>query len=93
MNFANIFIWKDSEHPRWTILNGNLCVLVEPDFEAAVFPAAGRRRPRPGDDRGLPGAHAPRLSRVPEAFVRRFGAGFREEEDPDNFDYSTASRT
>jgi hypothetical protein len=69
MNFANIFIWKDSEHPRYTTLNGNLCLLIEPDFEPPYFlPPAG------GD-------------RVPEEFVRRFGAGFRVEEDPDNFDY------
>jgi len=86
MNFANIFIWKDSEHPRWTLLNGNLCVLVEPDFEPAYF------LPLVGGDR-VPETivaclrHAPRLSRVPEEFVRRFGAGFRVEEDPDNFDY------
>ena len=86
MNFANIFIWKDSEHPRYTILNGSLCVLVEPDFEPPYF------LPPVGGDRGPETIaaclrHAPRLSRVPEEFVRRFGAGFRAEEDPDNFDY------
>jgi len=86
MNFANIFIWKDSEHPRFTFLNGNLCVLVEPDFEAPYF------LPPVGGD-GVPETiatclrHAPRLSRVPEEFVRRYGAGFKAEEDPDNFDY------
>jgi len=86
MNFANIFIWKDSEHPRYTILDGNLCILVEPDYEPPYF------LPPVGADR-IPETiaaclrHAPRLSRVPEEFVRRFGAGCREEEDPDNFDY------
>jgi hypothetical protein len=86
MNFANIFIWKDSEHPRWTLLNGNLCVLVEPDFEPAYFlpPAGGDRVP---ETIAACLRQAPRLSRVPEEFVRRFGAGFRAEEDPDNFDY------
>jgi hypothetical protein len=86
MNFANIFIWKDSEHPRWTLLNGNLCVLVEPDFEPPYFlPPAGGERVRETVAACL--RHAPRLSRVPEAFVRRHGDGLLVEEDPANFDY------
>lgn len=86
MNFPNIFIWKDSEHPRWTLLNGNLCVLVEPDFEPPYFlpPAGGDRVPETIETCLR---HAARLSRVPEEFVRRFGAGFNVEEDPGNFDY------
>ena len=86
LNFANVFIWKDSEHPRWTILNGSLCVMVEPDFEDPYFlpPVGGERVP---ETIAACLALAPRLSRVPEAFVRRFGAGFRVEEDPNNFDY------
>jgi hypothetical protein len=86
MNFANIFIWKDSEHPRYTILDGSLCLLVEPDFEPPYFlpPVGGDRVP---ETITACLRHTPRLSRVPEEFVRRFGAGFRAEEDPDNFDY------
>jgi hypothetical protein len=86
LDFANIFIWKDSEHPRWTFLGGSLCILLEPEFEEPyALPPLG------GDD--IPAAleaclrHVPRLSRVPEGFVRRFGAGFRIAEDPPNFDY------
>jgi hypothetical protein len=86
MNFANIFIWKDSEHPRWTLLNGNLCVLVEPDFEPPYFlpPAGGDRVPETIETCLR---HAARLSRVPEGFVKSHGAGFEVEEDRDNFDY------
>lgn len=86
MSFANIFIWKDSEHPRWMLLNDNLCVLVEPDFEPPYFlpPVGGGRVP---ETIATCLRHAPRLSRVPEEFVERFGAGFRVEEDPGNFDY------
>ncbi|MGZ5423944.1 MAG: DUF2156 domain-containing protein [Candidatus Aminicenantales bacterium] len=86
LNFANIFIWKDSEHPRWTILNGSLCVLVEPDFEEPYFlpPVAGDHVP---ETIASCLTLAPRLSRVPEEFVRRHGAGFKAEEDPPNFDY------
>ncbi len=86
LSFANIFIWKESEHPRWTVADGSLCVLVEPDFEPPYFlpPAGGDRIP---ETIAVCLEHAPRLSRVPEEFVRRFGAGFRIEEDPANFDY------
>ena len=86
LNFANIFIWKDSEHPRWTILNGSLCVLVEPEFEGAYClpPVGGERVPETIE---ICLRHAPRLSRVPEAFVERYGGGFKVEEDPGNFDY------
>ena len=56
-------MWKDSEHPSWTILNGSLCVLVEPDFEDPYVPAARRRRARPRDDRGLPAARAAPVAR------------------------------
>jgi hypothetical protein len=86
MTFANIFIWKDSEHPRWTLLNDSLCVLVEPDFEPPYFlpPVGGNRAP---ETVAACLRHTPRLSRVPEEFVKRYGAGFKVEEDPDNFDY------
>ena len=86
LNFANIFIWKDSEHPRWTVLNGSLCVLVEPDFEPSYFlpPVGGDRVP---ETITICLRHAPRISRVPGEFVSRYGAGFKAEEDPANFDY------
>jgi hypothetical protein len=86
LNFANIFMWKDSEHPRWTVLNGSLCVLVEPDFEGpyALPPVGGERV---SETVAALLTRAPRLSRVPEDFVQGFGAGFKVEEDPGNFDY------
>jgi hypothetical protein len=86
MNFANLFIWKDSERPRYTILNGNLCILVDPTFESAYFlPPAGANEIINTVRTCL--THAPRLSRVPEAFLQRCGGAFRAEEDRDNFDY------
>ena len=86
LNFANIFIWKDSEHPRWTLLNGSLCVLVEPEFEGSYcLPPIGGERVSETIETCL--RHAPRLSRVPEGFVGRYGAGFKADEDPGNFDY------
>jgi len=86
MNFPNILIWKDSERPRYTILNGNLCILLEPTFESAYFlPPAGGNEVEKTIEVCL--SHAPRLSRLPEEFVRKYGAPFRVEEDRDNFDY------
>jgi len=86
LNFANIFIWKDSEHPSWTLLNGSLCILVEPEFEEPYgLPPIGGERVSETVATLL--RHAPRLSRVPEVFVGRIGAGFEVEEDPANFDY------
>ncbi len=86
MNFSNILIWKDSERPRWTMLDGSLCILVEPTFEPAYFlpPLGGDAMEKTIEAcLGL----APRLSRLPEEFVRAHGAAFRVEEDRDNFDY------
>lgn len=86
MSFPNIFIWKDSERPRYTTLNGNLCILVEPTFEPAYFlPPGGGNEVGRTIETCL--EHAPRLSRVPEDFVRAHGASLRCEEDRDNFDY------
>lgn len=91
MNFANIYIWKDSENPRWTVLNGNLCVFLEPDFEPPyALPPVGGDRVRETVASCL--ERTARLSRVPEEFVARHGAGFRAEEDRENFDYIYASR-
>jgi hypothetical protein len=88
LDFANIFMWKGSERPSWTILNGSLCVLVEPDFEDSyVLPPVGGAVERVPETVSICLRHAPRLSRVPEAFVERYGAGFKAEEDPGNFDY------
>lgn len=86
MNFANLYIWRNSEHPRWTVLNGNLCILVEPDFEPPyVLPPAGEGDLEDTAARCL--AVAPRLSRVPEETAARLSALFSVEPDPANFDY------
>ncbi len=86
MSFANIFIWRGSERPRWAMHNGSLCVLVEPDFEPPyVLPPAGGAALERTVEACLD--LAPRVSRVPEETARSLAATFRVEEDPDNFDY------
>ncbi len=86
MNFANIFIWRNSEHPKLTTINGNLCILCEPSLEPAYFlPPLGDIRIRETIELCL--EFSPRLSRVPEAFVEQYCQGLSSEPDPDNFDY------
>jgi len=86
MNFPNILIWKDSEHPSFTILNGNLCILLEPTFEPPYFLAPiGETEIKKTIETCLD--HTSRLSRVPEGFVRKHGASFRVEERREQFDY------
>ncbi len=86
LNFANIFIWRNSEKPRFTLLNGNLCLFLEPDFEPPyALPPLGRTALRETVAACL--TLAPRLSRVTEDIVRDLGDAFRVEEDRDNFDY------
>lgn len=86
LNFANIFIWRALERPRWTIIRDRLCILMEPPGEPPYFlPPVG-----PGPFQETIGdclALAPRLSRIPESLVRSLGPGFRSEPDPGNFDY------
>lgn len=86
MNFPNILIWKDSERPSYTILNGNLCLFLEPTFEPPYFMAPiGETEVEKTVVTCL--GHTPRLSRVPEGLVRAHGAPFKVEERRDQFDY------
>ena len=34
---ANILIWKNSERPEATLINGNLCLLIKPPAEPPYF--------------------------------------------------------
>lgn len=91
LNFTNIFIWRGSEHPRWTVIDGALCVLVEPDFETPYF------LPPVGGNVGLETVRvcleiAPRISRAPEHLAGLCASAFRVEEDRDNADYVYRSR-
>ncbi len=86
MCFANVLIWRGSEHPRVSLINGNLCVLIEPTFEAPYFLQPLGETDMEGTIRTCLSL-APRLSRLPEEFVRRYGSPFKVEENRNNFDY------
>ncbi len=87
MNFPNILIWKRSEHPRYSFINGDLCVLVSPDFEEPYFlPPVGTGGLLETVKICLEAA--PRISRVPEGMARELAAaGLPVVEDRDNADY------
>lgn len=91
MNFGNAFIWRNFDHPRFTVIHDNLCLFFEPPDEPAYF-----LQPIGGDD--IPGtiriclAHAPRLSRIPAPFAARYCSEFQCAPDRDNFDYVYAGR-
>lgn len=90
MTFANIYIWRECERPKYAVHNGNLCVLCAPEGEPPYFL-------QPVGETDLAGTLEaclelnPRLSRVPESFALRHAGAHALEPDPDNFDYVYAS--
>jgi len=90
MTFANVFIWRECERPKYAVRDGHLCILCSPTDEPAYFlQPVGE-----GDLAATVEACLelnPRLSRITEPFAQRHGASHTVEPDPDNFDYVYAS--
>jgi hypothetical protein len=85
-HFANIFLWRHFEHSKFTVINDNFCILCGPPSEPAYFlPPIGATEIENTIRACL--SFAPRLSRVTESFVLRYGDSYRSEPDRDNFDY------
>ena len=90
LSFGNSFIWRHFDHPRYTVINGNLCLLFEPPDEPPYVL-------QPVGETGIPETIAtcltvaPRLSRIPVSFAAKFCPGFSCEADRDNSDYVYAS--
>ncbi len=86
INLGNILIWRQLDHSKFTIINGNLCILCEPPSEPAYFL-------QPLGENKIPETiaaclnFAPRLSRIPESFAARYCSELKCEPDPNNFDY------
>jgi len=91
MNFGNIFIWRNFDHPRFTFINGNLCLLSEPPDEPPYFlqPIGGGNIP---ETIRTCLSVAPRLSRIPASFASRYCLGFQCAPDRNNFDYVYETR-
>jgi len=92
MNFGNTFIWRNFDHPRFTVIQNNLCVLFEPPDEPAYFLQPFGTAAVPETIRTCL-EHAPRLSRIPASFAERYcSEGFQCAPDPNNFDYVYETR-
>lgn len=83
MNFANLYIWRNFDHYKLTIINGNLCIHCAPPNESAFyFAPVGKNKIK--ETIAICLESAPRLSRVPE--------GFGGVCDPRNYDYVYLSK-
>jgi hypothetical protein len=87
MNFGNIFIWRNYDHPGMTDIHGNLCLRFEsPDEPAYFLQPIGECRIPETIDTCL--TSAPRLSRVSAAFAEKYCSfGFECDCDRNNYDY------
>lgn len=89
--FGNLFIWRNSEHTRFTTVNDNLCILCEPLSEPAYFlQPIGENRMKETISICLD--FAQRLSRIPEEFASEYCSEYRRDLDRDNFDYVYLSK-
>jgi hypothetical protein len=84
--FANHFIWRGFDRPRFTTIHGNLCFRFAPPGQPAYFL-------QPLGDVEIPDTirtcleSAPRLARIPASFAERWCGGLRCAPDRDDFDY------
>lgn len=86
LTFANSFLWRKFDHTEYSLINGNLCVLIKPPNEPAYFlPPLGEAKMAETIDICL--SDAPRLSRVPEWFVKKYCGSLKAEFDRNHCDY------
>jgi len=91
INFGNIFIWRNFERSKFTLLNDNLCILCEPPSEPAYFlQPIGNCKIKETIKICLSFFH--RLSRLPESFVAKYCTDYKCEPDRNNFDYVYLSK-
>jgi len=89
-SFGNNFIWRHYDHPRWTVLCGNLCLVFDPPGQTSYALAPVGESEIPKTIRTLLDV-VPHLVRVPAAFIQKHGAGFFHEPERDAFDYVYAT--
>ncbi|MEM2954794.1 MAG: phosphatidylglycerol lysyltransferase domain-containing protein [Candidatus Nanoarchaeia archaeon] len=87
LNLANLFIWKDFDRPRLTVINENLCIEINPINEAPFFlEPLDRKNLKETIDTCL--NHLGRISRLSEDFIENIKNdkyGFNEIRN--HFDY------
>ena len=73
MNFANLYIWRHFDHYKLTTINNNPCIHCSPPNESAYFFA-------PIGENNISETiqvcleSAPRLSRVTDSFINKYGS-------------------
>ncbi len=90
--FANLYIWKDFDDPRVTLINGNICLLMSPPDETAYFlePIGGLEIEATAD---ICLETAGRISRASHGFVGNLSKGrYRLKERRDHHDYVYLTR-
>lgn len=89
-SFGNNFIWRKYDHPRWTVLAGNLCLVFDPpgDSSYALAPVGASDLSK---TIGTLLDVVPRLVRVPASVARAYADGLLCTSDPDKFDYVYAT--
>lgn len=91
-SFANLFIWRNYDQPKLTLVNGNLCILLEPAGGSPYFLApVGEAEIEKTLHQcfGYLKKH-PQLRMVPEKFVKKYfekKIEYRFELDRANSDY------
>lgn len=90
--FANLYIWQDFDRPKFTRINGSLCIMIEPLNESPFFmePIGGDRIE---DTVRACIEHAGRISRATADFIAKLDhdlCSFHELRDHSDYIYSTA---
>jgi len=87
LNFVIQYIWKDFDRPKYTFINDNLCILIDPLNEAPFFlePIGTNAI---GETVSKCIEHAGRVSRASASFVKSLPGGrFNIDEIRDHYDY------
>lgn len=86
-SFANLYIWQDFDRPAFTIVDGNLCILINPLDEPRFFlEPIGNGTAAVAAEKCL--RHTGRISRASTDFVSSFRAdALHVEHMRDHFDY------
>ncbi|MHB8053911.1 MAG: DUF2156 domain-containing protein [Candidatus Aminicenantales bacterium] len=89
-SFGNNFIWRQFDHPRWTVLHGNLCLIFNPPGEPPYALAPIGATDIPKTIEALLDV-VPRLVRVPASVAQAYADGLLCAPDRDAFDYVYAT--
>jgi hypothetical protein len=87
LNLANIFIWRNFDHPQLTCINHNLCIYVSPANEPPYFlEPVGKHKLL--ETTGVCLKHAGKMSRLSSEFIAKLPKeNYKISEIRNQFDY------